>query len=84
MLRQKHYEVSIDIFAAGCILAELFSGDPLLPGTSETDMLHRLSKLIGCVPASWKQGYDMASGIGLINLPGTLVEPQREQVIANL
>ena len=53
MLRQKHYDLAVDVFAAGCIFAELFTGDPLLPGSSETDMLHRLSKLIGCVPASW-------------------------------
>ena len=65
----------MDIFAAGCIMAELFTGDPLLPGTSETDMIHRLSKIIGCVPASWKPGHDIAVGIGLTNLPGALIEP---------
>ena len=72
------------MFAAGCILAELFSGDPLLPGSSETDMLHRLSKLIGCIPYNWTKGFDMAAGIGLTNLPGALVEPSHDQVIANL
>lgn len=78
MLRQKHYDTKMDVFAAGCILAELFSGDPLLPGHSESDMLHRISKLIGCVPSSWKPGFDMAAGIGLTNLPGALIEPCHE------
>ena len=73
-----------DVFAAGCIMAELFIGEPLLPGSSETDMLHRLSRLIGCVPAKWKQGFDTAARIGLTNLPGALIEPQREQVIMSL
>ena len=54
MLRQKNYEIMVDVFAAGCIFAELFTGEPLLPGSSETDMLHRLSRLIGCVPSSWR------------------------------
>ena len=75
MLRQKHYDVSVDVFAAGCVLAELFSGEPLLPGTSETDMIHRLSKLIGCIPTSWQQGFDMGAAIGLTNLPGAMIEP---------
>ena len=84
MLRQRHYSQSVDVFAAGCIFAELFSGDPLLPGQSETDMLHRLSKIIGCVPQSWQQGYSMAQGIGLTNIPGALIEPSRDQVVKNL
>jgi len=73
-----------DVFATGCIFAELFTGDPLLPGSSESDMLHRLSKLIGCVPQAWKQGFDVAAGIGLTNLPGALVEPSYDQIIQNL
>jgi len=84
MLRQKQYDQAVDVFAAGCIFAELFTGDPLLPGSSETDMLHRLSRLIGCVPSSWSQGFEMAAGIGLMNLPGALVCPSREQVLASL
>ena len=84
MLRQKNYGVAVDVFAAGCICAELYTGEPLLPGSSETDMLHRLSKLIGCVPQSWQQGFNMASGIGLTNLPGAMIEPPRDQVLATL
>ena len=41
VLRSKHYTSSIDIFAAGCIMVELFNGgEPLFPGTSETDQLN--------------------------------------------
>ena len=78
MLRQKNYDTSVDVFAAGCIFAELYTSEPLLPGQSESDMLHRLSRLIGCVPASWKTGFDVAANIGLTNLPGALVEPSRD------
>ncbi len=81
MLRQKLYNKSVDVFAVGCIFVELHTGDPVFPGSSESDMLHRISKLMGCVPASWKQGYDVAQGIGLTNLPGALIEPSREQVL---
>ena len=81
MLRQKNYGTMVDVFALGCIFAELFTGEPLLPGSSETDMLHRLSRLIGCVPSSWKTGHDVASGIGMTNLPGCLSEPNREMAL---
>ena len=84
MLRQKLYNKSVDVFAAGCIFVELHTGDPVFPGSSETDMLHRISKLLGSVPATWKQGYEVAQSIGLTNLPGTLIEPTQEMVIQNL
>lgn len=74
----------VDVFAAGCIFAELFTGEPLLPGSSESDMLHRLSRILGCVPQSWKQGYDVATGIGLTNLPGCMVEPSSDMVLKSL
>ena len=32
MLRQKNYDTSADVFAAGCLFAELYTGDPLFPG----------------------------------------------------
>ena len=84
MLRQKNYDTMVDVFAAGCIFAELFTGEPLLPGSSETDMLHRLSRIIGCVTPSWKQGYEVASGIGLTNLPGCMSEPSIDMVMKSL
>ena len=37
VLRSNHYDQSVDIFALGCIMAELFLGRPIFPGTSETD-----------------------------------------------
>lgn len=47
MLRATNYDQKVDIFALGCIMAELHTGDPLLPGSSEADQLLRLSKLLG-------------------------------------
>ena len=70
MLRQKKYDFGIDVFAAGCIFAELFSGEPLFPGSSESDMIHRMSKVLGPVPTTWKQGFEVANNIGLTGLPG--------------
>ena len=37
ILRSTNYDTKVDVFAAGCILAELLNGKPLLPGSSEYD-----------------------------------------------
>lgn len=36
------YSTSIDIWACGCIIAEMFLKKPLFPGTSEVDQLDRI------------------------------------------
>ncbi|CAH8306117.1 unnamed protein product [Eruca vesicaria subsp. sativa] len=41
------YGVGVDLWSAGCILAELLSGRPILPGRNEVDQEHRINKLCG-------------------------------------
>lgn len=42
-----HYGIGIDMWAAGCILAELVSGRPLFPGASTMDQLERIVSYTG-------------------------------------
>ena len=37
VLRSHHYGRKSDIFAVGCVMAELYAGQPLFPGSSELD-----------------------------------------------
>lgn len=37
VLRSKDYSESVDVFALGCIMAELYLGRPIFPGISESD-----------------------------------------------
>jgi serine/threonine protein kinase len=37
VLRSSNYNENVDIFALGCIMAEMYLGRPLFPGTSEND-----------------------------------------------
>ncbi|KEP60880.1 UNVERIFIED_CONTAM: CMGC kinase, putative [Hammondia hammondi] len=46
------YWEKVDLWAVGCILAELFFGQPLLPGASDYDQLRRLVGLFG-LPPTW-------------------------------
>ncbi|KAJ0237043.1 hypothetical protein HA466_0249680 [Hirschfeldia incana] len=41
------YDVGIDLWSAGCILAELLFGRPIMPGRNEVDQIHRIYKLCG-------------------------------------
>eukprot|EP00249_Psilotum_nudum_P008572 c21371_g1_i1 orf=262-1533(-) len=42
-----HYSTSIDIWALGCVFAELLLGQPLFPGESGVDQLVEIIKVLG-------------------------------------
>jgi len=44
------YSMEIDMWSLGCIAAELFIGEPLLPGSSEFDQLYKIVEFIGEIP----------------------------------
>nr|CAH8872202.1 unnamed protein product [Trichobilharzia regenti] len=41
------YGRPIDIWAVGCLAAEMLTGDPLFPGDSDIDQLHRIVRCLG-------------------------------------
>ena len=45
-----YYGPGIDVWSAGCIIAELAVGRPLFPATSETDLLVRFIETLGMPP----------------------------------
>lgn len=47
VLRSKNYGISVDIFALGCVLAEMYLNRPLFPGNSEYDQLIRIVSILG-------------------------------------
>ncbi|CAL9037055.1 unnamed protein product [Musa banksii] len=47
LLGATRYGVGVDLWSAGCILAELLTGKPILPGQTEVEQLHRIFKLCG-------------------------------------
>ncbi|XP_066372726.1 probable serine/threonine-protein kinase At1g54610 [Miscanthus floridulus] len=44
------YGVGIDLWSAGCLLAEMFFGKPLMPGSGEVDQLLKIFRLCGSPP----------------------------------
>ncbi|KAL9659260.1 hypothetical protein QQ045_024065 [Rhodiola kirilowii] len=47
LLGATDYDVGVDLWSAGCILAELLAGRPIMPGRSEVEQLHKIYKLCG-------------------------------------
>lgn len=47
LLGATDYGVGIDLWSAGCLLAEMFTGRPILPGRTEVEQLHKIFKLFG-------------------------------------
>ncbi len=47
LLGSRNYSTSIDIWSAGCIMAEMFSGKPLFPGKANDDQLLKIFKVFG-------------------------------------
>ncbi|KAK4192094.1 hypothetical protein QBC35DRAFT_263282 [Podospora australis] len=47
LLGSRSYSTSIDIWSAGCIMAEMYSGRPLFPGTTNEDQTIRIFRIMG-------------------------------------
>lgn len=50
MLTRKDHDEKIDIWSAGCILAEMLHGQPLFSGQNQIHQLHVITDLLGTPP----------------------------------
>ncbi|XP_062377670.1 serine/threonine-protein kinase MAK isoform X2 [Sardina pilchardus] len=64
LLRSSVYSSPIDMWAVGCIMAELYTLRPLFPGNSEVDEIFKICQVLGTVKKSdWPEGYQLASAM---------------------
>ncbi|KAI4457249.1 cell division protein kinase [Holotrichia oblita] len=47
LVGEQQYGPSVDIWAIGCLFAEMMTGDPLFPGDSDIDQLYLIVRMIG-------------------------------------
>ncbi|KAH3910831.1 hypothetical protein HBI56_004150 [Parastagonospora nodorum] len=47
LLGSRTYNTSIDIWSAGCIMAEMYTGRPIFPGTTNEDQVQKIFRLMG-------------------------------------
>ncbi|XP_044736771.1 serine/threonine-protein kinase MAK [Chrysoperla carnea] len=64
LLHSTNYNSSIDIWACGCIMAELYTFRPLFPGNSEIDQLFKICSVLGTPDRmDWPEGYQLAENM---------------------
>ncbi|XP_043960772.1 serine/threonine-protein kinase MAK isoform X5 [Gambusia affinis] len=64
LLRSSTYSSPIDLWAVGCIMAELYTLRPLFPGNSEVDEIFKICQVLGTVKKmDWPEGYHLASAM---------------------
>jgi serine/threonine protein kinase len=64
LLRSTNYNSPIDIFAMGCIMAELFTLRPLFPGSSEADQIYKICSVMGSpTNRTWPDGLKLAAAM---------------------
>ncbi|ALC38464.1 CG42366 [Drosophila busckii] len=64
LLHSTTYGSTIDLWAMGCIMAELYTFRPLFPGSSEVDQLFKICSVLGTPNKNdWPDGYRLASTI---------------------
>lgn len=70
LLRATTYNSPIDLWACGCIMAELFLQAPLFPGASEADQIFRICKVLGTpTKENWPEAMSMASQLHHFKFP---------------
>ncbi len=56
----------MDMFAMGAIMAELYKGIPLFPGSNQRDQLIKILHVMGTPKKDeWPDGYALASKLGM-------------------
>ncbi|KAL8589021.1 hypothetical protein ACOMHN_048002 [Nucella lapillus] len=64
LLRSTNYSSPIDVWAVGCIMAELYTLRPLFPGSSEVDEIFKICSVLGTPKMDdWEEGYRLSSAM---------------------
>ncbi|XP_063626173.1 cyclin-dependent kinase-like 1 [Cydia splendana] len=77
LVAEHRYGPEVDIWAIGCMFAEMLTGDPLFPGDSDIDQLALIIKTVGKLPPRHQQVVARLSGGAALtagprgSLPGT-------------
>ena len=70
ILGEEQYNDCIDIWSIGCVIAEMFLGEPVFPGVSSKDQLLKIMQLLGTPTAQEVQGMCRKSKAKLPEIQG--------------
>lgn len=66
LLKFSRYDTSVDIFALGCVMAELYRLSPIFDGANEIDHLNKVISVLGTPPNIWIEGFRCAGNLGIV------------------
>ncbi|MGH0148190.1 UNVERIFIED_CONTAM: hypothetical protein FKN15_060342 [Acipenser sinensis] len=75
LLRSSVYSSPIDMWAVGCIMAELYTLRPLFPGNSEVDEIFKICQVLGTVKKALRYPYFQVGQV--LGPPPQYVEQQK-------
>ena len=65
-LKSNNYNEKIDVWAIGCIMAELYTLKPIFPGIDEFDQLNKILKVIGTPEYNdWPEGFALIQRLNI-------------------
>lgn len=77
LLAAPNYHSAIDLFAVGCVAAELYTYEPLFPGDNEIDQLQRIFSVLGFpTEKSWPRGFFLMQRIHQIRPSQRIIDPR--------
>lgn len=82
ILRMTVYTCSVDIWAVGALMSELYTLRPLFPGSSESDQMHKICSVLGTPDKyTWPEGLQQARAINFrltqfVQTPFDVLVPQ--------
>lgn len=80
LLRATNYNSPIDIWAMGCIMAEMFTLRPLFPGSSEADEIYKVCSVLGSPNRNiWPEGMQLAAKMNF-RFPQFTATPLRQLI----
>ena len=66
VLKTINYNSSIDVWAVGCIMVELYNLKPIFPGMDEFDQLNKIVNILGTPNFNeWPEGYKLIQKLGM-------------------
>ena len=66
VLKSKKYNFSIDVWAVGCIMFELYNLNPCFPGNDEFDQLNKICNILGTPNFNeWPEGFKLIQKLNM-------------------